>query len=109
MPQMPDSKVDQTDDPNPDLPAAPAGAQEPVLGPGRLLFLPARWLGRTGLRSLRWLGWGLLSLLTLGLAYPWMRASLERYKLANTFYGDLRGSFVASGGAFFARGVPFST
>jgi len=56
MPQTPDSKVDATDDPTPDRQAGSAGSTEPVHGPGRLLVLPARWLGRTGLRTLRWLG-----------------------------------------------------
>lgn len=62
MPQMPDSKVDATGDPNPDRQAGSADSSEPVHGPGRLSLLPARWLGRTGLRTLRWLGWGLLGL-----------------------------------------------
>src|SRR6185295_185113 len=35
--------------------------------------------------------------LTLGLAYPWAQASLERFKLRNTHYGDLQGQFVGSG------------
>lgn len=71
MPQMPDSKVDATDDPTDDRPADNAGAAEPAESaepskaaqrPGRLLRLPARWLGRTGLKTLRWLGWSLLGL-----------------------------------------------
>ena len=62
MPQTPDSKVDATDDPTPDRQAGSAGSTEPVHGPGRLLVLPARWLGRTGLRTLRWLGWCLMGL-----------------------------------------------
>lgn len=51
------------------------------------------------------LGWAILVLLTLGLAYPWMRASLERYKMTNTFYGDQQGSFAATGGQLFRQGI----
>ena len=45
--------------------------------------------------------------LTLGLAYPWAQASLERFKLRNTHYGDLQGQFVGSGTRLFFRGVLF--
>ncbi|HKS89480.1 MAG TPA: DUF898 family protein, partial [Stellaceae bacterium] len=47
--------------------------------------------------------WGLLLLPTLGFAYPWRRAALERYKLDHTLYGTLRGRFEASGGQLFKR------
>lgn len=73
MPQMPDSKVDATDDPPNDHSAGQAGPTEPAEsahGPGRLLVLPARWLGRTGLKTLRWLGWSLLGL-ALIVAVAW--------------------------------------
>ncbi len=50
--------------------------------------------------------WWIASGLTLGLAYPFQLASLERYKMRNTFYGDLGGSFEGSGLALFLRGVP---
>lgn len=53
--------------------------------------------------ALRALGWGLLAILTLGLAWPWLQSSLERYKMRHTYYGDLRGDFVATGGALFKR------
>ncbi len=49
--------------------------------------------------------WWAVSALTLGLAYPWGQASLERYKMRNTFYGDLQGRFVGSGSRLFLRGV----
>ena len=62
MPQMPDSKVDQTDGPTDDRSNSLAEPAESAWGRGRLLLLPARWLGRTGLTTLRWLGWGLLGL-----------------------------------------------
>lgn len=48
--------------------------------------------------------WGLLVLLTLGLALPWRAAALERYKMRHTHYGDLRGDFDADGWTFFKRG-----
>src|SRR5262249_11830486 len=44
-------------------------------------------------------------LFTLGLAYPFAQASLERYKLRCTYYGELQGSFVGRGLPLFARGL----
>jgi uncharacterized membrane protein YjgN (DUF898 family) len=52
--------------------------------------------------SLWWLATGL----TLGLAYPFQLASLERFKMRHTFYGDLAGSFAGSGIRLFLRGLP---
>ncbi len=48
-----------------------------------------------------WWGW---TALTLGFAYPFTRAALERFKMRHTFYGDLQGSFVGSGWHLFIRG-----
>jgi uncharacterized membrane protein YjgN (DUF898 family) len=48
--------------------------------------------------------WGLLVLVTLGLALPWREAALERYKMRHSYYGDLRGSFEGRGWDFFKRG-----
>src|ERR1700688_2739491 len=48
--------------------------------------------------------WGLLALVTLGLALPWREAALERYKMRHCYYGDLEGSFEGSGWEFFRRG-----
>jgi uncharacterized membrane protein YjgN (DUF898 family) len=48
--------------------------------------------------------WGMLVGITLGLALPWQKAALERYKMRHTAYGNLQGSFVATGGQFFKRG-----
>jgi uncharacterized membrane protein YjgN (DUF898 family) len=48
--------------------------------------------------------WGLLMLLTLGLILPWRDAALERYKMRNSYYGDLQGSFEGRGWEFFKRG-----
>ncbi len=50
--------------------------------------------------------WGMIAI-TLGLAYPWAQASLERFKLRNTWYGDLQGRFAGSGTRLFFRGVIF--
>jgi uncharacterized membrane protein YjgN (DUF898 family) len=48
--------------------------------------------------------WGVLVLLTLGLALPWREAALERYKMGHSYYGDLQGSFEGHGWEFFKRG-----
>ncbi len=50
--------------------------------------------------------WWILSCITLGLAYPFQIASLERFKMRNTYYGDLAGRFDGSGLRLFLRGVP---
>jgi len=44
--------------------------------------------------TLRAIIWWILNTLTLGLSYPWAAASLERYKMRHTFYGDVAGQFV---------------
>jgi uncharacterized membrane protein YjgN (DUF898 family) len=49
--------------------------------------------------------WDLATVLTLGLAYPWRKAALERYMMQHTLFGSLRGDFVGTGGTFFKRGV----
>ena len=54
-------------------------------------------------RALAW--WGAV-IVTLGLAYPWMQASLERFKMHNTSFGDLHGRFEGSGAGLFLRGLP---
>jgi uncharacterized membrane protein YjgN (DUF898 family) len=48
--------------------------------------------------------WGLLALITLGVALPWREAALERYKMRHSYYGDLQGSFAGTGWEFFKRG-----
>jgi uncharacterized membrane protein YjgN (DUF898 family) len=45
-------------------------------------------------------------IVTLGLAYPWTQAFLERFKMRNTSYGDLHGRFEGSGLSLFLRGLP---
>ncbi|MGD9544066.1 MAG: YjgN family protein [Methylocystis sp.] len=54
--------------------------------------------------ALNAMGWGVLMIVTLGLALPWMQAALERYKMQHTYYGDLRGDFVATGDELFKQG-----
>jgi uncharacterized membrane protein YjgN (DUF898 family) len=53
--------------------------------------------------ALRAFLWGLLLIPTLGFAYPWRTAALERYKLGHTFYGNLPGRFAATGWGLFRR------
>lgn len=63
------------------------------------------WMDGSGWAySFRALLWGLLVLLTLGLALPWREAALERYKMQHTHYGDLTGDFEGDGWTFFKRG-----
>lgn len=50
-------------------------------------------------------GWSLLVALTLGAAYPWRQAALERYKMRHTYYGDQQGAFEATGFQLFRKGV----
>jgi uncharacterized membrane protein YjgN (DUF898 family) len=48
--------------------------------------------------------WAVAIVMTFGLAYPFAQAQLERFKMRNTFYGDLPGRFVGSGLRLFVRG-----
>jgi hypothetical protein len=41
--------------------------------------------------------------LSLGAAYPWRAAAIERYKKRHTRFGNLAGSFAASGGELFRQ------
>jgi uncharacterized membrane protein YjgN (DUF898 family) len=49
--------------------------------------------------------WGIV-IVTLGLAYPWTSAFIERFKMRNTSYGDLQGRFEGRGLSLFWRGLP---
>jgi uncharacterized membrane protein YjgN (DUF898 family) len=49
--------------------------------------------------------WWTLTLLTLGLAYPFAQARLERFKMRHTFFGNLPGRFEASGLQLLLRGA----
>jgi uncharacterized membrane protein YjgN (DUF898 family) len=82
------------------------------------LYLARRYrLTRTVFRGLRFrltgsslrysvcaVGWWGLTALTLGFAYPFTRAALERFKMRHTHYGDLPGRFEGSGWRLFLRG-----
>ncbi len=60
------------------------------------------WMDGSGWAySLRAMAWGLLVFLTLGLALPWREASLERYKMRHSHYGDLQGDFEGEAWDFF--------
>lgn len=48
--------------------------------------------------------WDIATVLSLGLALPWRAASLERFKMRHTHFGDLQGSFAGTGWRFFQRG-----
>jgi uncharacterized membrane protein YjgN (DUF898 family) len=75
-------------------------------------------LSRTVLRGLRFrqtgsglvymaraILWWIAVVLTLGLAGPFMEASLDRYKMRNTWFGNIGGDFVGSGAQLFARTI----
>jgi uncharacterized membrane protein YjgN (DUF898 family) len=63
------------------------------------------WMDGSGWAyAVRAAGWGVLTALTLGAAWPWREAALERYKMQHCYYGDLRGSFEGRGSDFFRRG-----
>jgi uncharacterized membrane protein YjgN (DUF898 family) len=53
--------------------------------------------------SWRAAAWMLLVFVTLGLAFPWRQAALERFKMRHTSYGTLQGRFEATGGSFFKQ------
>ncbi len=66
------------------------------------------WRGiRFGLDGSTWrflglsVGWTLLSVVTLGMAYPWMRVALMRYRIQHTRFGQTRFDFAGSGKALF--------
>jgi uncharacterized membrane protein YjgN (DUF898 family) len=50
--------------------------------------------------------WWIMIVLSLGLAYPFAQSQLERFKMRNTWYGNLNGRFEGSGLGLFIRGVP---
>ena len=61
--------------------------------------------GSATLYAVRATLWWIPSVLSLGLAWPWAAANLERYKMRNTFYGNLGGSFAGSGTRLFGSGI----
>ncbi|HMA72213.1 MAG TPA: DUF898 family protein [Xanthobacteraceae bacterium] len=61
--------------------------------------------GSPVLYAVRAMLWWIPTLVTLGLAYPWMVANLERYKMRNTFYGNVSGTFAGAGWRLLVRGL----
>ncbi len=55
--------------------------------------------------ALRSVLWWIAIVCTIGLALPAAQASLERYKMRHTFYGDLAGSFAGKASQLFWRGI----
>src|SRR5262245_37469135 len=49
--------------------------------------------------------WWTLIALTVGLAYPFAQSRLERFKMRNTFFGNLPGRFEGSASQLFLRGI----
>lgn len=47
--------------------------------------------------------WDMLTVVSLGLALPWRAASLERFKMRHTNFGDLGASFAGTGWSLFKR------
>lgn len=71
----------------------------------RTVWRGIRW-GQGGsaiLYALRWIGFGLLTLVTLGLAYPWQSIALERYRLGNTYFGSYPLAFGGKGADLLRR------
>jgi uncharacterized membrane protein YjgN (DUF898 family) len=63
------------------------------------------WMSGSGWAyAFRSILWTAFAYLTVGLAYPWRAAALERYKMSNTYYGDMQGSFVGTGWSLFKKG-----
>jgi len=54
----------------------------------------------------RAVAWWATVIVSLGFAYPWAQASLQRFKMRHTCYGDLPGGFEGTGSALFIRGFP---
>jgi uncharacterized membrane protein YjgN (DUF898 family) len=50
--------------------------------------------------------WWILIIVSLGLAYPWAQANLQRYMMRHTSYGKLPGRFEGAGWRLFLRGPP---
>lgn len=64
------------------------------------------WMTGSGWNyAFRSVGLMVLVVLTLGLALPWREATLERFKMRHSHYGDLQGRFDGTGWEFFKRGV----
>lgn len=67
--------------------------------------LRLRMTGSAWAYAFRAFGMWLGVLATLGLAYPWAAAAMERMKMRATWYGDVQGDFVGAPGDLFKRGI----
>ncbi len=56
-----------------------------------------------------WLLYGLMTVATLGLAYPWLRVATTRYFANNARFGSTRVSFDAGAGGLFRRWLTVAT
>ncbi|MBJ6127810.1 YjgN family protein [Microvirga splendida] len=72
----------------------------------RTIFRGVRfWMKGSGWAyAVRAILWDFATLLTLGLALPWAMASLERYRMRHTYFGNIQGDFVGTGWSLFKRG-----
>ncbi|WP_262273356.1 YjgN family protein [Microvirga yunnanensis] len=62
------------------------------------------WMTGSGWPYATWaILWDVAMVLTLGLALPWALASLERYRMRNTYFGSIRGDFAGTGWGLFKR------
>jgi len=73
----------------------------------RTVFRGVRfWMQGSGWAyALRAILWDFANLFTLGLAWPWAAASLERYRMRHTYFGNVQGDFSGTGWTLFKRGV----
>jgi uncharacterized membrane protein YjgN (DUF898 family) len=67
--------------------------------------LRLRMVGSAWIYAAKAFGLWIIVILTLGLAYPWAAAIMERIKMRDTWYGDAQGAFVGTAGTLFRRGI----
>lgn len=67
--------------------------------------LRLRMVGSAWTYAAKAFGLWILVILSLGLAYPWAAAIMERIKMRDTWYGDAQGAFVGTAGTLFRRGI----
>lgn len=64
-----------------------------------------RMVGTPWAYAFKAFGWWLLAIVTLGLAYPWAAAALERIKTRETFFGSAQADFTGDPLTLFKRGI----
>lgn len=67
--------------------------------------LRLRMVGSAWTYAAKAFGLWILVVLSLGLAYPWAAAIMERIKMRDTWYGDAQGAFVGTAGTLMRRGI----